>query len=138
MQVARKRRAVILDTHTILSYLDGESSAELVANIISDAIEEDVPICITAVNAAEIWAILAQRVSENDATRSLNELQQLGIQVVEADWNLALEAGVLKSRYKLSLSSCFTAALTIQMRGVLITGDEEFKRVDKGVSIDWI
>jgi predicted nucleic acid-binding protein len=136
--VGRKRRAIILDTHTILSYLDGESTAELVANIISDAVEENIPLCISAVNAAEVWSILAQRVSESDATRSLAEIQQLGIKVIEADWNLALEAAVLKSRYKISLSSCFTAALTIQKRGVLITGDEEFRRVDKGLTIEWI
>jgi len=67
--------------------------------------------------------------------RSIVQLRQLGIDFVDANWTLAHEAGAYKAKYKMSLADCFAAALAKHKRAVLLTGDAEFKQVEKEVGI---
>ncbi len=136
--MARKAKAIVLDSWAIMAYLEDEPAAERVADIIADAHEEDVPLFMTVVNLGEVWYIIAREASEADANRSITELRQLGIKFVDADWDLAYEAAGLKSKHKMSFADCFAAALAKQKKAHLITGDPEFKQVEQAVTIVWL
>jgi predicted nucleic acid-binding protein len=134
----RKPKAIVLDSWAIMSYLQDEPSAERVADMIADAHEEDVPLLMSVVNAGEVWYILARRTSEADADRSIRQLKQLGIEMVDADWEIAHQAGNFKAKNKMSFADCFAAALAKHQKAVLVTGDPEFKQVQSEVTIDWL
>jgi predicted nucleic acid-binding protein len=136
--MARKARAIVLDSWAIMSYLEGEPSAEKVADIMADAHEEDIPLFMTVVNAGEVWYILAREVSVVEADSSIRQLRQLGIKFVDADWDLAHEAASFKSKHKMSFADCFAAALARQKNANLITGDQEFKQVQKDIAVTWL
>jgi ribonuclease VapC len=136
--MARKPRAIVLDSWAIMSYLGGEPSAEKVANIMADAHEEDIPLFMSVVNAGEVWYILAREVSIAEADSSIRQLRQLGISFVDADWELAHEAAAFKSKHKMSFADCFAAALAKQKKAQLITGDHEFNQVEGDISITWL
>jgi len=121
-----------------MSYLRGEPSAEKVVDIIADAHEDNVPLLMSVVNAGEVGYIIARRTSEADADRSIRELKQLGIQWIDADWDIAHEAGRFKAKHKMSFADCFAAALAKQRKAHLVTGDQEFKQVEKDVIINWL
>ncbi len=134
----RKPKTIVLDSWAIMSYLQGEPSAERVADIIADAHEDDVPLLMSVVNAGEVWYIIARRTSEADADRSLRQLKQLGIDIIDADWEIAHQAGKFKAKNKMSFADCFAAALAKQKKALLLTGDSEFKQVDSEVTIHWL
>ncbi len=134
----RKPKAIVFDSWAVIAYLEGEPAAERVANHIADAHEDGIPLFISVVNAGEVWYIIARETSVNDADRSIQQLRQLGIEFVDANWTLAHEAGGYKSKYKMSFADCFAAALAQHKRAVLLTGDSEFKQVEKEVTIDWL
>jgi predicted nucleic acid-binding protein len=134
----RKPKTIVLDSWAIMSYLQGEPSAEKIADIIADAHEDHVPLLMSVVNAGEVWYIIARRTSEADADRSLRALKQLGIELVDADWDLAHDAGRFKAKHKMSLADCFAAALAKQRKAHLVTGDQEFKQVEADVIIIWL
>ena len=134
----RKPKTIVLDSWAIMSYLQGEPSAEKVADIIADAHEDDVPLLMSVVNAGEVWYIIARRTSEADADRSLRQLKQLGIDIIDADWEIAHQAGKFKAKNKMSFADCFAAALAKQKKALLLTGDSEFKQVDSEVTIHWL
>jgi uncharacterized protein with PIN domain len=121
-----------------MSYLQDEPSAEKVADMIADAHEEDVPLLMSVVNAGEVWYIIARRTSEADADRSLRQLKQLGIEMVDADWEIAHQAGKFKAKNKMSFADCFAAALAKQHKALLLTGNPEFKQVESEVTINWL
>ena len=121
-----------------MSYLQGEPSAEKVADIIADAHEDNVPLLMSVVNAGEVWYIIARRASESDADSSIRELKQLGIELVDADWDIAHDAGRFKAKHKMSFADCFAAALAKQRKAHLVTGDQEFKHVEADVIINWL
>jgi len=134
----RKPKAIVLDSWAVIAYLEGEAAAEKVADHIADAHENEIPLFMSVVNAGEVWYIIAREASVSDADRSITELRHLGIGFVEADWSLAHEAGGFKAKHKMSFADCFAAALTKQKKGVLLTGDFEFRQVQGEVTINWL
>ena len=136
--MAKKPKVVVLDSWAIIAYLEDEASAERVADIIADAHEQDIPLLMSVVNAGEVWYIVARESSVADADASINQLRDLGIEFVDADWNLAKDAGYFKSRNKMSFADCFAAALAKQRKAHLATGDPEFKQVESEIAINWL
>jgi len=134
----RKPKAIVLDSWAVIAYLEGESAAERVADHIADAHENRIPMFISVVNAGEVWYIIARETSVSDADRSITELKHLGIDFVDADWSLAHDAGVYKSKHKMSFADCFAAAVAKQKKALLLTGDPEFKQVEQEITIDWL
>jgi ribonuclease VapC len=121
-----------------MAYLEDEATAEKVADIVADAHEEKIPLMMTVVNAGEVWYILAREASVADADASVRQLRQLGIEFVNADWDLAREAGAFKAKHKMSFADCFAAALAKQRKAHLVTGDQEFKQVEQDITIDFL
>jgi predicted nucleic acid-binding protein len=136
--MARKPKVVVLDSWATIAYLEDEASAERVADIIADAHEEEIPLLMSVVNAGEVWYIIARESSVADADASINQLCDLGIEFVGADWNLAKDAGYFKSKNKMSFADCFAAALAKQRKAHLATGDPEFKQVESEIAINWL
>jgi len=136
--MARKPKAIVFDSWAVIAYLEGEPAAEKIAEHIADAHDDDIPLFISVVNAGEVWYIIAREASVNDADQSILQLRHLGIEFVEANWNLTHEAAGYKSKHKMSFADCFAAALAKQKRALLLTGDPEFKQVEKEINIDWL
>jgi predicted nucleic acid-binding protein len=134
----KKPKAIVLDSWAVIAYLEDEPAAEKVADIISDAHEEEIPLLMTVVNAGEVWYIVAREASVSDADASIKQLRDLGIELIDADWDLAKDAGYFKSKNKMSFADCFAAALTRQRKAHLLTGDPEFKQVEQEITVAWL
>ena len=134
----RKAKALVLDSWSVIAYLEDEPSGQQVADLIAGAHEEGIPIYMTVVNAGEVWYIIAREISEAEANSSLKELRELRIQFVDADWELTQEAARFKTKNKMSYADCYAAALAIVRKADLVTGDREFKAVEDQVKIQWV
>jgi predicted nucleic acid-binding protein len=134
----RKPKAIVLDSWAVIADLEGEAAATKVANHLADAHDQDIPLLISAVNAGEVWYIIAREASVSDADRSIMELRHLGIKFIDADWMLAREAGGFKSKYKMSFADCFAAARAKHRNALLLTGDPEFKQLEPQITIEWL
>lgn len=136
--MAKKAKALVLDSWAVIAYLDDEPSAQQIADLIATAHEEDIPVYMTVINVGEVWYTIAHEVSEDDANSSVKELRDLRIQFVDADWQLTQEAARFKSQHKMSYADCFAAALAKSYKADLVTGDGEFKSVENQVKIQWV
>ena len=134
----RKPRALVLDSWAALAYLGGEATGQEVADLITSAHENRIPMCMSIVNAGEVWYILAREISEAKADEALVDLTGLGIELIDADWPLTRLAGTFKARHKMSYADCFAAALAKDRKAELVTGDKEFKQVEGEVSVRWL
>ena len=66
------------------------------------------------------------------------ELRAAPIEFHPADRRLADTAADFKTRFKLSLADAFAAALAKEKKAELVTGDPEFKAVEKEIRIIWL
>ena len=136
--MARKPKAYVLDSWAVLAYLEDEPAGESVADLIVDAQENGQAVYMSVVNTGEVWYILAREVSEAEADKAVEELQHMGIQVVDATWPLTRTAGIFKAKGKISYADCFAAALASDKKADLVTGDREFKQVESQISVHWL
>jgi uncharacterized protein len=136
--MARRPKAIVLDSWAVMAYLEDESSAQKVADLIGDAHEHGIPLLMSVVNAGEVWCILAREVSEAEADKALHELRQLGIEFQDVDMKLARLAGGFKAKHRMSYADCFAAALAREQKAELVTGDKEFKQIEGEIRIVWL
>ena len=134
----RKPKALVLDSWSILAYLEDEPTGQQVADIIADAHENGTPLMMTVVNAGEVWYITTRETSEDEADLALDELAHLGIEFVDVGWKLAREVSRFKTRGKMSFADCFAAALAKEEKADLVTGDTEFRQVESEIKIHWL
>ena len=133
-----KPKTLVLDSWSVIAYLEDEPSGQQVADLIASAHEEGIPIYMTVVNAGEVWYIIAREISEGEANSSIKELRDLRIQFVDVDWELTQEAARFKSQYKMSYADCYAVALAKTRKADLVTGDAEFKAVEDQIKILWV
>jgi predicted nucleic acid-binding protein len=136
--MARKAKAYVLDTWAVIAYLEDEPSGEQVEELIATAHEEQIPIYMSVINVGEVWYTVAREVSEEEANASVKMLNDLRIQFENADWEITQEAARFKSQIKMSYADCFAAALAKSKKADLVTGDVEFKQIEKAINIQWI
>jgi predicted nucleic acid-binding protein len=134
----RKPKTLVLDSWAALAYLGGNASSQEVADLITSAHEDRIPMYMSIINAGEVWCILAREMSEAKADEAVTDLTGLGIQLVDVDWPLTRLAGTFKARHRMSYADCFAAALAKDRKSDLVTGDKEFKLIEGEVSIRWL
>ena len=80
------------------------------------------------------------RRKDGDATWAAiaGELAAAPIEFHPATRPLADLAAGFRSRYRLSLADAFAAALAKDMKAELVTGDPEFKALEKEIEIQWL
>ncbi|HEV8541394.1 MAG TPA: PIN domain-containing protein [Verrucomicrobiae bacterium] len=128
----------VLDSHALLKLLRDEPEAETVAQILEEAGARDQPVQMTEVNYAEVQYIIRRKDGDAAWERVAAELLAAPIEFHPADRRLADLAADFKARFKISLADAFAAALAKEKKAELVTGDPEFKPLEKEIRIAWL
>ncbi len=131
-------KKIVLDAWPLLSFFQNEATAGEVEGILKESQHNDDQLLICTINAGEIWYSVSRVHGEKEADRTLEEIRQLNIVFIPADWQLARSAAVFKSAGGLSYADCFAAALARERDGSLVTGDPEFRSLEGDLDIIWI
>ncbi len=62
----------------------------------------------------------------------------LPIVTVPNDFEHVIHAARIKAEYPLSFSDCFAVATARREKAIVLTGDQEFKKVEHLVNIEWL
>jgi len=128
----------VLDSFAVLAYLYNETGAEKVKDVLVLALNDKAEIFISSVNWAEVAYISKRKSGVNGWQAAASSLTRLPIEIVPADIELANIASEFKCKYRISLADAFAAALTKSKKAELLTGDPEFKQVEKEIEVNWI
>ena len=129
---------VVLDSHALVTYFRDEPGAGQVEALMTKAAQADRTLHMTEVNYAEVKYILIRKDGSDAWEAAARILVGLPIEFHPADRALADLAADFKARLKLSLADAFAAALAKQKNAELVTGDPEFKAVEKEIKIAWL
>lgn len=130
----------VLDSWALLAFFKDEPAAGRVEGIIETATTSGEPLLLSAINWAEIYYTMERAGGRAVAESVALEISSLPITVVGVgdDLDLARVAARFKAAHKLSLADAFAAALAKDREAELITGDPEFKALEKEVKIVWL
>lgn len=128
----------IFDSYSLFSYLEGEKGAQKVSEIIKYALVDKAEILMSVINWGEIYYIVLREQGKEVASLYLKTINRYPIKIVDVDKSLTLEAANFKAFHKMSYADAFAAALAKVQKAKLVTGDKEFKSVERDVKIVWI
>jgi len=128
----------VLDTYSLIAYFEGEDGAEKMVEIFQSARDSGHPLLLPVVNWGEVYYIALRETGRERAEEVAHLISTLPIQIIPADLELTKEAAEFKATKKMSYADCFAAALTKLRRAELVTGDKDFRQVEREVKILWI
>jgi ribonuclease VapC len=117
----------VLDSFALLAFFRDESGADIVEQLLNDAAEDKHELFITTVNAGEVFYMSHRKDGAIKAAFVWEAMKKFPLHFIEIDLEFSLEAAKIKASHKLSFADAFAAALTIQKKGTLVTGDDEFE-----------
>ena len=130
--------APVLDSFALLAYLRGEGGDDKVTALLEKAGDRDQPLHMTEVNYAEVKYIVIRKDGAERWAEVARELPTLPIEFHPLTRELADIAADFKSRVSLSLADACAAALAKERKAELVTGDAEFKPLEKEFKIIWL
>jgi len=129
---------IVLDSYALIAYFEDEPGAEKVRQLLIQAESGKIALLMSVVNWGEVYYILYRSKGERSAEESKLVIEQLPITLVEANKSLTYQAARLKAKYLVAFGDCFAAALAIVNKSQVLTGDPEFKKLEREASINWI
>jgi predicted nucleic acid-binding protein len=128
----------VLDSYSLIAYVEGEAGKDTMIEIFRSARDSGKACLLSVVNWGEVYYITLREAGQEQADQVAHLISTLPIHIVPADLDLAQHAAIFKSSKKMSYADCFAAALAKHRRVELVTGDKEFKEVEKDVKILWL
>ena len=136
--IPAKAQSVVVDSWAVIAYFEDEPAAGEIGKLFADANVAGTPLLMTVVNAGEVWYSVAREGSAAEADQSLKDIADLGITIVDADWRLTQQAARFKVKGRIAYADCFAGALAKLEQSPLMTGDPEFKLLEKEIFIIWL
>jgi ribonuclease VapC len=130
--------ATVLDSFALIAYFRGEPTGVPVKELLEKASKADKPVQMTEVNYAEVKYMIQRKDGADGWAEAAKILIALPIEFHPANRELADLAADFKSRVSFSLADAFAAALAKKLKADLVTGDPEFKALEKEIRIQWL
>lgn len=130
------KKVRVLDSFALLAYLKMEGDYARVKSILAS---RDSVVFMNDINVGETYYILARERGAEQADYFIAAiLPNLPIRRAANSFENVLDAARVKAQYSLSFADCFAVATAIREKGIVVTGDPEFKKIEHLVQIDWI
>jgi predicted nucleic acid-binding protein len=130
------KRKSLIDSFALLAYLKQENNYTKVANLLSS---KENQLLMNEINIGETFYILARERGLDKAEYFVNAvLPNLPITKIGNMLPEVIQAAKIKAQYPISYADCFAVATAIREKAVIITGDPDFKFVEKMVKVDWL
>lgn len=130
----------VLDSWALIAFLEDEPAAEVVEKLLAQAAADKHKLLLSVVNWGEVYYNTMREVSQAAAEQQSRAIAAMPIDIIGVgdDLTLARQAAIYKARHKMSYADCFAAALAKVRNCELVTGDPEFKEVEKEIKIGWL
>jgi uncharacterized protein len=128
----------VLDSWAILEWINGRSPAcEAVDTLLAEAEGGRARLLMSAINTGEIYHFLRKNYSEALAESWRESAPALPVRIEVPTAEDIWSAASIKGRFPISYADAFAAALAEKYNCPLVTGDPEFRTVEK-LELDWL
>jgi len=119
------KKVYCLDACAFIAYLDDEVGADVVTDLIQKADDDKIVLLMHKLNFLEVFYHTNRKHGKNKATLIFNAINTYPIELVsDLSDDIFLEAGRLKSKYKLSLADSIGLAYSTKSKACFVTSDK--------------
>lgn len=131
-----RARRYVLDANALIGFFeDRKITASRMEDLLAEAVRQDLPLLMSAVNWGEVFYTEWRYRGEAKAREAEANLLEMPIAVIAADRERASRAGALKQKHGLGYADAFAAELAIERGAWLVTADPEFQKVGKALAV---
>ena len=131
-------KRAVLDASAIMAFFEDRPGAEKVEALVGRAVEGKQELFMSVVNWGEVYYSVWRTKGREAAQRALAEIAQLPIEIVDADVELTKLAAEFRAQHKLPYADGFAAALAKLRKASLVASDQDFRAVDRDVSVELV
>lgn len=130
----------VLDSWALMALFHDEPAAEEVERLLQKASAGTHACLMSVVNWGEIYYSVMRGVSAEMAERKAKEIAAMPIELIPVgdDLQLVRQAAIFKAMHKISYADAFAAALAKLRKAELVTGDLEFRALEKEIKVAWL
>jgi ribonuclease VapC len=131
----------VLDSFALIGFLENEKFASRVEGLLKQARRGKNVVFLHALHLGEVYYIILREQGENIANLAYARIRSFPVRYIDAiDDELLRKAATLKANYPISYADAFAAAMAMIHKSSLLTGDPEFKKLEKkeSISIEWL
>jgi len=129
----------VLDSSAVLRYLDGETGADRVAEIIKGHIGGRCETIMSSVHWGEVAGLSCKMRGKAGMDLVLSRLSAFGIGVIPVDGDQAVGAALFKLKRQIPYVDAFGIELTTKAADrVFVTADFDFKPASRDVKIEFL
>jgi predicted nucleic acid-binding protein len=133
---ADRNRRYVLDANALVGlFEDRKGTAARIERLLEQALREDRPLLMSAVNWGEVLYVIWRRHGEDTARDAETRMHEMPLAVVAADRDRASRAAALKQKHNLGYADAFAAELALEHNAWLVTADPEFSKVGSKLSV---
>ncbi|MFZ2197116.1 MAG: type II toxin-antitoxin system VapC family toxin [Thermodesulfovibrionales bacterium] len=129
---------IVLDSYALMAYFEDEPGADKVQRFLEQSEQGKIGLLMSIVNWGEVYYSICRSKGAGKAEDSLLIIEQLPVRLIEVRKDFMYEVAQLKARYPIALGDCFAAALAIERRCPVITGDKEFEKLGNLLKVEWL
>ena len=130
--------AHVLDACALTAYFEKEPGYEKVKELLIEAASGNRKLFLSTVNWGEVHYVTHRTHGIEQANKIAQVIGTFPIEIVDADLEIARQAALFKVAHRLSYADCFAAALAKINHATLVTGDKEFKPLEKEIKVAWL
>lgn len=136
-----KPNRLVLDSYALIGYLENEPFSDQVQHFLTQAKNGSLRLYFHAIHMGEVYYISLREQGRSLADLAYSRIKSLPIRFIDRiDEEVLMEAAGLKASHPISYADAFAAALAIINNCSLLTGDPEFKALEKQgiINIEWL
>jgi len=131
-------KRIVFDAHAILRWTQKEPGYQKVKSLMVACREGSASGYMNRINLGEVHYKTIRVLGPEGAKDFMENFLRLPITIVLPDEPLIWKAAELKAQYPISYADCFAAATALIHNAAVLTGDPEFKKLAKVVSVEWL
>lgn len=124
----------VLDANALVRYFRQTPGFAIVEGLFQQAKTGRAHLSISVVNLAEVICVLARYFGQEQTLRYI-EIARRATDPHEVTESVAIDAAILRIRYKLGLADSFAAELAMRTKATLVTADPEFEKLGKQLKV---
>ena len=131
----------VLDSFALIGFLENEKFASRIEMLLKQARQGKILVFLHAIHLGEVYYITLREQGQNMADLAFARIKAFPVKYIDIiDDELLRKAAWLKANYPISYADAFAVSLAIIRHSSLLTGDPEFKKLEKkeAISIEWL
>ena len=123
----------VLDTSSLLTYIENEEGATEVEALLQKALDADAVLYISMVSCIEVFYITWQEQGKEVATERLKLIDDLMVIQEPVDSQLTKIIGEIKATKAMSFADCCIAGLAKFKQATLVHKDPEYEQIENEI-----